>query len=82
METYNTIEISAEGFAFDTATGNSFVLNQSAALILRDLQQGLDEDQASAHLARAFSLPAARAQQDVADFRTMLSNHGLDGGRS
>lgn len=72
-----TLTLDDRGFAFDPATGTSYTLNPSAALLLRGLRDGLDPAALADALAARFAIARERAERDVAEFAAELAKLGL-----
>jgi hypothetical protein len=70
------------GFIFVGASGESFRLNRSAALVLRELLHGAGPRGAIEALTREYDVPPERAEADVHGLihnlvqRGALQNHG------
>lgn len=72
MSTLKRLAINDEGFVFDPANGDSYLLNPSGALLLRGLQQDLDEQTLLAQIAEKFHVEPAQAASDLDDFLVQL----------
>lgn len=72
MSAVKRLAMNDEGFVFDPATGDSFVVNETAAALLRGLQEGLDEAQLARRLAERFDVDDHRSSTDVDDFLMQL----------
>lgn len=72
MSTLKRLAINDEGFVFDPANGDSFLLNPTGAILLRGLQQELDELALLAQLAEKFHVEPAQASADLDDFLVQL----------
>lgn len=72
MSTIKRLAINDEGFVFDPATGDSFMLNATGATLLRGLQEELDELALLERLIDRFDVEPAQAAGDVDDFLMQL----------
>jgi PqqD family protein of HPr-rel-A system len=72
MSNLRRLATNDEGFVFDPATGDSFVVNESAALLIRGLQEGLDESRLTQRLTDRFDVDRDRAAADIDDFLLQL----------
>lgn len=72
MSVLQRLALNDEGFVFDPATGDSFILNDSAAALIRGLQEGLDELQLVDRLSERFLVEPEQATSDVEDFLVQL----------
>ena len=77
MSAFQTLAVTADGFAFDTCTGESYTLNGCGQLVLQRLQQGEDRQQIVQFLSGEFEIPQTTAERDVADFFQQLHIFGL-----
>ena len=68
MEKLSRLAVSDEGFVFDPATGDSFIMNRTGTAILRGLQHGRDDEWLVGELVAEFDVTADVAARDVADF--------------
>jgi hypothetical protein len=66
------LSLSADGLAFNCATGDSFTVNDAALLILKAMQDGGGQDEAVSALTDTYQLPRAEAERDVGDFHDRL----------
>ncbi len=73
----SALSINSEGFVFEPSTGDSYVLNQSALLIIQGLQDGIDENHIAADLSTQFDVPLTEALRDVHDFVARLKSFEL-----
>ncbi len=76
-ERLSSLSINSEGFVFEPSTGDSYVLNQSALVIVQGLQDGIDESQIAAELCSQFDVTDAEACRDVSDFISRLKSFDL-----
>ena len=72
MEKLGRLAISDEGFVFDPATGDSYLMNRTGTVILRGLQHGTSEDEVAETLVADFDVEPDTAARDVADFVSRL----------
>ncbi len=80
MSAFQSLTLTKEGFAFDSATGESFTLNPCGQLILQRLQNGETQPQIARFLCDRFDIAHRTAERDVADFCQQLNTLGLMGG--
>lgn len=73
MEKLGRLAISDEGFVFDPATGDSYLMNRAGTVILRGLQQGHDEAEVTAAIVADFDVAMEVAARDVTDFVSRLN---------
>ena len=66
------LALNDQGFAFDPATGDAFLLNASALSIIRGSQAGKADAELAESLAEEFQVPLETAARDVSDFVTRL----------
>lgn len=66
------LALNDQGFAFDPAAGDAFLLNGSALSIIRGCQAGKGDAQLAESLAEEFEIPLELAVRDVSDFLTRL----------
>ena len=71
------LSINSEGFVFEPSSGDSYVLNQTALVIVQGLQDGLEEEHIVADLCGQFDISEADASRDVADFVNRLKSFDL-----
>ncbi|HEY9602613.1 MAG TPA: HPr-rel-A system PqqD family peptide chaperone [Allocoleopsis sp.] len=74
------LNLTADRFAFDPSTGESYTLNACGRLILQLLQQGQTRQQIARVLAAEFGIAQSTAERDVSDFLQTLNLLGLLGG--
>lgn len=77
MNTIEHLEFAEHGFAFNTATGDHFMMNETARTILREFRAGNSESDVVDILARDYGVPPRDLKRDVADFCTRLRCVGL-----
>ncbi len=77
----DALTVNPDGFAFNTATGESYTVNSSASLIVQQLQSGATHDQIVQAIAQQFNLAIPLVERDIADFLQQLHTLGLLGGR-
>ncbi len=66
------LALNDQGFAFDPAAGDAFLLNGSALSIIRGCQAGKTDTELAECLAEEFQIPLETAARDVSDFVTRL----------
>ena len=72
MDKLCRLALSDEGFLFDPATGDSYLMNVTGTVILRALQQGLDETAIVSRLVTEYEVEPQTAARDLADFLERL----------
>ena len=72
MSILKRLALNEEGFLFDPTTGDSFLLNTTGVVLLRGVQEGLDEPRLLARLVERFEVDPAQAARDVDDFLVQL----------
>lgn len=77
MSQISRLAINEEGFVFDPATGEGFVANEVAVVILRAFQQGRSATAATELLCETYDVAPDRAAADVADFCGRLQALGV-----
>jgi hypothetical protein len=71
------LSLSPEGLAFNPATGDTFMVNETGATILKAIQAGSDLGDIAQVLTNTYALPPETAQRDVFDFHDRLRSFGL-----
>lgn len=82
MLSFSSLSINADGFAFNTTTGESYTLNHCAQLVLQRLQSGETQLQIVQAIAQEFGIAQHAVARDVADFCQHLQSLGLAGVQS
>ena len=77
MPSLSRLSVSPEGLAFDPATGDTFLLNPTALLIVKTFQSGGNQDEVVRVLTHQYQVTPADAERDVADFQGRLKTLGL-----
>ncbi len=77
MERLAHLALNEEGFVFDPTTGESFVVNHTARIILLGLKDGTFPADIAACLADTFEVGRKEAEEDVVDFTEKLKTYGL-----
>ena len=77
MPSLSRLSVSPEGLAFDPATGDTFLLNPTALLIVKTFQSGGDQAEVVRVLTERYQVAATDAERDVADFRGRLKTLGF-----
>lgn len=72
MSIVKRLAINDEGLVFDPATGDSYMVNATAGVLLRGVQEGLEPAALAARLVAHFDVDQERALQDVDDFLLQL----------
>ncbi len=71
------LALNDNGFVFDPATGHTYTLNRSGAVVLRLCAEGGEPDAVVAALCERFDVDVDTARHDVADFLDRLAELGL-----
>ena len=71
------LTINADGVAFNPASGDTFLVNPSALMILKVLQVGGGQEEAVRTLTDVYDVSPEQAQRDVVDFHDRLRSLGL-----
>lgn len=71
------LSLSTEGIAFDPASGDTYVANETGVLILKALQAGQPTHEIVRSLTERYRVSAADAERDVVDFQSRLRVLGL-----
>lgn len=79
MSAFQSLTVTKDGFAFDFATGESFMLNRCGQLVLQRLQHGETQQQIAQFLCNRFDTTHTVAERDIADFCQQLKTLGLTG---
>lgn len=74
-ETFGRLAISENGFVFDPVTGNSFMCNETALLILRQLQQKQDLQQLMDNIEADYQVNARDLERDLLEFAGQLREY-------
>jgi PqqD family protein of HPr-rel-A system len=72
MSTLKRLAINDEGFVFDPATGDSYLLNPTGAALLRGLQEQLGDSELLDRLLQKFDVEPTQAAGDLDDFLMQL----------
>lgn len=73
------LDLSDDGFAFDSRTGETYTLNHFGLLVLQRVKQGETPQEVANFLCTNFGIPQSAAQRDVADFFGQLHLFGIGG---
>lgn len=73
----NHLSLSQSGLVFDSRSGDSYQVNDSASLIIKLLQADKSVEEIAESLVSAYSLSFEQALSDVLEFRVQLSISGL-----
>ena len=71
------LALSDTGFLFDPATGSTYLLNETAAFILRELKDDRLEGEVVDALTAAYEVDEVTAERDLADVMIQLKELGL-----
>jgi hypothetical protein len=77
MAGLKTLQISHDGFAFDSSTGETYTLNRCGRLILQKMQQGKNRAQIITTLADSFGMAQSLIEKDLADFCQQMESLGI-----
>ncbi len=77
MQKLSHLTLNDDGFAFNTTTGQCFLVNQTALFILDGLRGGKSETEITRQLTNEYGLSLRHAQRDLADFQVRLKTFGL-----
>jgi hypothetical protein len=77
MAGLKTLQISNDGFAFDSSTGETYTLNCCGRLILQKMQQGENREQIITTLADQFGIAQSLVEKDLADFSQQIESFGI-----
>ena len=78
MSKLSRLALNDEGFVFDPATGDSFLVNRCGMLILRALGEGRNDKDVVHALTEEYEVAEEDAERDVADFRSQLKSLGIE----
>jgi hypothetical protein len=71
------LQISNDGFAFDSTTGATYTLNRCGRTVLQKLQEGENRSQIVTVLADRFDISQSSAERDLADFLQQIESLGI-----
>lgn len=71
------LALSDSGFLFKANTGESFTVNETGLLILKNLKEGKSEDEIIDLLTEEYEVEKEMAQRDFDEFLTLLKNFDL-----
>ena len=77
MQKLSQLALNDEGFAFDPSTGDSFLANSSALLIMKQLREGKRPKEIARAITDKYRVDMEDAARDVADFWLRLKSLGL-----
>ncbi|MBM3883183.1 MAG: HPr-rel-A system PqqD family peptide chaperone [Verrucomicrobia bacterium] len=77
MQKLSRLAVSAEGFVFNPASGDSFQVSATGLRVLNALREGQAEDQIAHSLAETYQVELEDARRDVAEFCAALKSFGL-----
>jgi len=72
-----TLQISNDGFAFDSTTGATYTLNRCGRLVLEQLQNGEDRSQIVTTLSDRFGIAQSLVERDLTDFLGQMEALGV-----
>ncbi|WP_297492845.1 HPr-rel-A system PqqD family peptide chaperone [Persephonella sp.] len=77
MKRLSQLAINEEGFVFDPLTGESFTVNQTGLLILKDLKEGKSQEEIIKDITENFEVSQDEAERDLIDFIEKLRSYRL-----
>ncbi|WP_456464649.1 HPr-rel-A system PqqD family peptide chaperone [Persephonella sp.] len=77
MNRLSQLAINEEGFVFDPLTGESFTVNQTGLLILKDLKEGKSQEEIIKDITENFEVSEEEAERDLIDFIEKLRSYRL-----
>jgi hypothetical protein len=77
MTELKTLQISNDGFAFDSTTGATYTLNRCGRLVLEQLQKGEERSQIATTLSDRFGIAQSLAERDLTDFLGQMEALGI-----
>lgn len=79
MNKLGRLTINNDNFAFDTSTGSSFSINDTAKEVIELLSQDKSEEEIIQYLCSEYNISKEEAYLDIVDFLTKLSVFNLVG---
>jgi len=77
MNKIKSLVINESGFTFDPFTGETFTLNETGAVIIRQLREDAPLAEITEELTKTFDVSAGDAYTDILEFRNKLVIYGL-----
>ena len=77
MKLKKSIALSDSGFLFNSLTGDSFSLNNTAIEIIKLLNQGRTDEEIIDHFTENYSVDKNTMEKDLYDYKRMLTNYKL-----
>ncbi|WP_457636227.1 HPr-rel-A system PqqD family peptide chaperone [Persephonella sp.] len=77
MNRLSQLAVNEEGFIFDPLTGESFTVNQTGLLILKDLKEGKSQEEIIKDITENFEVSEEEAERDLIDFIEKLRSYRL-----
>lgn len=78
MDNYlKNVALSETGFLFDPGTGNTFILNETALVIVQSLQKNRDKEEIVSAISEEFDAPVEQIERDYSDLLSQLTEMGL-----
>ncbi len=71
------LSLSQAGLVFDSRSGDSYQINDSASLIIKLFQSHKSAEDVAEALAKTYNLNKEQALSDILEFQTQLSIIGL-----
>ena len=77
MNRLSQLAVNEEGFVFDPLTGETFTVNQTGLLILKDLKEGKSQEEIIKDITENFEVSQEEAERDLIDFIEKLRSYRL-----
>ena len=68
MKSFDNLALSESGFLFDAVSGDTYTLNNTGKLVLRELMGGTDEETIVGRVMENFDVGAETARRDTERF--------------
>ncbi|MHC4872568.1 MAG: PqqD family protein [Planctomycetota bacterium] len=78
MDRKDSLKIREDGFVFDSATGSSYTVNDSAQTIISGFTRGHDTVCIARSLVEQYCIDQDMAERDVRDLKSQLKNFGYE----
>lgn len=72
MNSFENLALSESGFLFDAVNGNTYTLNTTGRLILRELISGADQESIIGRVVKKFDVTPETARRDTERFFQQL----------
>lgn len=77
MKNISHLNISQTGLVFDSRSGNSYQVNESAVLIIKFFHENKSLEEITQAMVKTYELSEKQALADILDFQAQLSIVGL-----